>query len=187
LDPIDVLPAGQENELLEPGSGAPDIKKILERVRASQVAATGKAADAEGRTDFIAAARRAAQAAAMETSPEKLDTGKKSRKADTSALSRYRRPLLLGIGAILLAMMAMPLVKTLIGGAEAPIEAPAPVIEQKMDNAPVSALPETGDKAVTIPSDLAVNPQQAASADSIENAASPENTIDPRTIGGAPL
>ncbi|MCZ4074993.1 cell division protein PodJ [Agrobacterium sp. LMR679] len=183
LDPIDVLPAGQENELLEPGSGAPDIKKILERVRASQVAASGKAADAEGRTDFIAAARRAAQAAAMETSPEKLDTGKKGRKAEASGLSRYRRPLLLGIGAILLAMMAMPLVKTLIGGAEAP----APVIEQKQDNGPVSALPEAGDKAVTIPSDLAIDPEQAASADSIENTAPAENTIDPRTVGGAPL
>ncbi|WP_082065528.1 cell division protein PodJ [Agrobacterium arsenijevicii] len=183
LDPIDVLPAGQENELLEPGSGVPDIKKILERVRASQVAASGKAVDAEGRTDFIAAARRAAQAAAMETSPEKLETGKKNRKPDASALSRYRRPLLLGIGAILLAMMAMPLVKTMIGGAEAP----APVIEQKMDNAPVSAPPETGDKAVTIPSELTIDPQQAASADSIENAAPTENTIDPRTIGGAPL
>lgn len=183
LDPIDVLPAGQENELLEPGSGAPDIKKILERVRASQVAASGKAADAEGRTDFIAAARRAAQAAAMETSPEKLDTGKKGRKAEASGLSRYRRPLLLGIGAILLAMMAMPLVKTLIGGAEAP----APVIEQKQNNGPVSALPEAGDKAVTIPSDLAIDPEQAASADSIENTAPAENTIDPRTVGGAPL
>lgn len=183
LDPIDVLPAGQENELLEPGSGAPDIKKILERVRASQVAASGKAADAEGRTDFIAAARRAAQAAAMETSPEKLETGKKNRKADASALSRYRRPLLLGIGAILLAMMAMPLIKTLIGGTEAP----APVIEQKMENSPVSALPESGDKAVTIPSDLVIDQEQAESADSIENAAPPQNTIDPRTIGGAPL
>jgi localization factor PodJL len=183
LDPIDVLPAGQENELLEPGSGAPDIKKILERVRASQVASSGKAADAEGRTDFIAAARRAAQAAAMETSPEKLETGKKNRKPDASALSRYRRPLLLGIGAILLAMMAMPLVKTMMGGAEAP----APVIEEKMGDAPVSALPETGDKAVTIPSELAIDPQEAASADSIENAAQSENTIDPRTIGGAPL
>ena len=183
LDPIDVLPAGQENELLEPGSGAPDIKKILERVRASQVAASGKAADAEGRTDFIAAARRAAQAAAMETSPEKLDTGKKGRKAEASGLSRYRRPLLLGIGAILLAMMAMPLVKTLIGGAEAP----APVIEQKQDNSPVSALPEAGDKAVTIPSDLAIDPEEAASADSIENTAPAENAIDPRTVGGAPL
>ena len=183
LDPIDVLPAGQENELLEPGSGAPDIKKILERVRASQVAASGKAADAEARTDFIAAARRAAQAAAMETSPEKLDTGKKGRKAEASGLSRYRRPLLLGIGAILLAMMAMPLVKTLIGGAEAP----APVIEQKQDNGPVSSLPEAGDKAVTIPSDLAIDPEQAASADSIENTAPAQNTIDPRTVGGAPL
>lgn len=119
----------------------------------------------------------------METSPEKLDTSKKSRKTDTSTLSRYRRPLLLGIGAILLAMMAMPLVKTLIGGAEAP----APIIEQKTDQGPVSALPETGEKAVTIPSDLAIDPEQAASADSIENTAPAENIIDPRTIGGAPL
>ncbi len=30
-------------------------------------------------------------------------------------LARYRRPLLLGIGAILLAMMAMPMVKSLVG------------------------------------------------------------------------
>ncbi len=183
LDPIDFLPTGREDELLEPGSGAPDVKKILERVRASQVAASGKAVDADGRTDFIAAARRAAQAAAMETSPQKIETGRKSRKVDTSALSRYRRPLLLGIGAILLAMMAMPLVKTLIGGAEAL----TPVIEQQVDNSPVSVLPETGENAVTVPSDLAIDPEQAASADSIENAAPAQNTIDPRTIGGAPL
>ena len=36
LDPIDFLSSDDENELLEPGTGAPDVKKILERVRASQ-------------------------------------------------------------------------------------------------------------------------------------------------------
>ncbi len=44
IDPVDVLPADvadDANELLEPGSGAPDVRKILERVRASQQAAKG--------------------------------------------------------------------------------------------------------------------------------------------------
>ncbi|MFK0385053.1 peptidoglycan-binding protein [Agrobacterium sp. NPDC090273] len=184
LDPIDVLPAGQENELLEPGSGAPDIKKILERVRANQIAASGKPVDADSRADFIAAARRAAQAAAMETAPEKNETGKKAGKSGASALSRYRRPLLLGIGAILLAMMAMPLVKSMIGGGEAP--APA-AIEQKTGEAPVSALPDGAEQSVTIPSDLVIDQKEATAADSLENAGQPENVIDERVVGGAPL
>lgn len=183
LDPIDVLPAGEENELLEPGSGAPDIKKILERVRANQVTAGGKPADADSRTDFIAAARRAAQAAAMETAPEKDDADRQAGSTGRSALSRYRRPLLLGIGAILLAMMAMPLVKTLITGSEAP----APAIEQKMGEAPVSATPHGNEQAVTIPSDLAIDQKEAEVADSLEATGQPENTIDQRTVGGAPL
>ena len=60
------MPTEAANELLEPGSGAPDVKKILERVRASQNAARGKPASETDRADYIAAARRAAQAAAME-------------------------------------------------------------------------------------------------------------------------
>jgi len=115
LDPVDMLPAERENEPLEPGSGTPDVRKILERVRASQAAAGGdRAQPVSERADYIAAARRAAKAAALETDPA-LDGSDKGRtgKAGISALSRHRRPIMMAVGAVLLALMALPLVKTL--------------------------------------------------------------------------
>ncbi|MBY2951514.1 peptidoglycan-binding protein [Rhizobium leguminosarum] len=135
IDPTDVVPTDAANELLEPGSGAPDVKKILERVRASQSAARGKPAGETDRADYIAAARRAAQAAAMEVdaNPKQaaVKAEKKGANADkagktsdktgkTSAFSRYRRPILLAVGAVLLAIMAFPLARTLTSGERAP-------------------------------------------------------------------
>jgi localization factor PodJL len=139
IDPVDVLPPDEANELLEPGSGAPDVRKILERVRASQQASKSSGSEPESgdRTDYIAAARRAAQAAAMEmnktqkASPAAKATGKGAAKAtaaseqgQSSLFARYRRPILMAVGAILLAAMAMPLVNTLTKS-----EAPAVVEE----------------------------------------------------------
>ncbi|MDC9808462.1 MULTISPECIES: peptidoglycan-binding protein [Rhizobium] len=145
IDPTDVVSTDAANELLEPGSGTPDVKKILERVRASQSAARGKPATETDRADYIAAARRAAQAAAMEVDANPKQTAVKSEKkgaaADkagktsdkasdktgkTSAFSRYRRPILLAVGAVLLAIMAFPLARTLTSGERAP-QAPAEV------------------------------------------------------------
>ncbi|ABC89373.1 putative hemagglutinin protein [Rhizobium etli CFN 42] len=131
IDPADVVPTDAANELLEPGSGAPDVKKILERVRASQSAQRGKPAVGTDRADYIAAARRAAQAAAMEVdaNPKQaaVKAEKKAANADktdksgkTSAFSRYRRPILLAVGAVLLAIMAFPLARTLMSGEPAP-------------------------------------------------------------------
>lgn len=152
IDPTDVMPTEAANELLEPGSGAPDVKKILERVRASQNAARGKPASETDRADYIAAARRAAQAAAMEVdanpkqatvkgekkgaSPDK--TGKSGK---TSAFSRYRRPILLAIGAVLLAIMAYPLARTLTSGERAPQPAEVSALTGAMEN-PAPAAPE---------------------------------------------
>jgi FOG: TPR repeat, SEL1 subfamily len=126
IDPADILPPDEANELLEPGSGAPDVRKILERVRAAKSNPADSRSPmplAEGdRTDYIAAARRAAQAAALEASqthgfaPEAAG----SAKAGQSLMARYRRPILLAAGAILLVVMAMPLVRTLTNGERAP-------------------------------------------------------------------
>ncbi|CDZ67604.1 Putative peptidoglycan binding protein,Sel1 repeat protein [Neorhizobium galegae bv. orientalis] len=139
LDPSDVLPADRENDLLEPGSGAPDVKKILERVRASQAAGefdTDRTSAAE-RADYIAAARRAAKAAAQEADPSQGGSPSKDlRKAAKASankgfgamLSQHRRPILMAVGAVLLVLMAMPLAKTLTSGTKAPA-APAPTIE----------------------------------------------------------
>jgi localization factor PodJL len=136
IDPVDVIPPDDANELLEPGSGAPDVRKILERVRASQQAAkTSTAADDNSdRTDYIAAARRAAQAAAMEMDRAQkaapsgnktvADVKAKTKTGGTSLFARYRRPILMAVGAVLLAAMAMPLVNTLTRS-----EAP-PVVEE---------------------------------------------------------
>ncbi|MHC2727271.1 localization factor PodJL [Rhizobium leguminosarum] len=157
IDPTDVVPTDASNELLEPGSGAPDVKKILERVRASQSAARGKPAGETDRADYIAAARRAAQAAAMEVdanpkqpavkAEKKGATADKAGKASdktgkTSAFSRYRRPILLAVGAVLLAIMAFPLARTLTSGERAP-QPPAEVsaLTGAAEN-PAAALPE---------------------------------------------
>ncbi|NLR98912.1 hemagglutinin [Rhizobium sp. P38BS-XIX] len=125
IDPADMMPADDSNELLEPGSGAPDIKKILERVRASQNSARGGRQPTENeRADYIAAARRAAQAAAIEVDQAQRSTPASKKEAKKGgAFSRFRRPILLAIGAALLAIMAFPLVNTLTRGQRAPAPA----------------------------------------------------------------
>ena len=138
IDPAEVMPPEEENELLEPGSGAPDVRKILERVRASQANQRGETAgtvDADAdRADYIAAARRAAQAAALEieqtpktTAAMPLEPGEKA-----SAFARYRRPILMAVGAILLAAMALPLVNTLTRGEKSPPAISAPADESNL-------------------------------------------------------
>ncbi|MCV3739443.1 peptidoglycan-binding protein [Rhizobium sp. TRM96647] len=166
LDPGDEIAPEVANQLLEPGSGAPDVRKILERVRASQAAeGRGKPSDA-GKADFIAAARRAARMAAEESdtisrlAPEKKAAGS---GAAASAFSRHRRPILMAVGAILLAIMSYPLVNTLVRGDEVP--ATAPVEQASM------ALPAGGNEAVApapVESTPAAAPIESAQVEVIE-------------------
>ncbi|WP_029619490.1 peptidoglycan-binding protein [Pseudorhizobium marinum] len=139
LDPVDMLPPEREHEPLEPGSGTPDVRQILERVRASQAAAGGGGTQASvsERADYIAAARRAAKAAALETDPSSATGGSKNpgNSVIGSALSRQRRPIMMAVGAVLLAVMAIPLVQTLTSGEEAPLP-PAVTQAPVSDEAP---------------------------------------------------
>ncbi|KQM34653.1 hemagglutinin [Rhizobium sp. Leaf68] len=192
LDPIDFLSSDDENELLEPGTGAPDVKKILERVRASQNAHRAGDKDGDNRADFIAAARRAAQAAALETMPERATNSGSAKSGRSpkgaSMLARYRRPLLLGIGAILLAMMAMPMVKSLVGSDTPPAQR---VTTSTIDADPgvvSSAIPDVTNQAVTEPSTAPVDETAQAAADRMQSDADRQgHLIDTRPIGGAPL
>ena len=127
IDPIDELAPEEANQLLEPGSGVPDVRRILERVRAGQASGnrTGAGSEAE-KADFIAAARRAAKLAAEEADTisrvapnKKADKVAKGEKS-ASGLSRHRRSILLAVGAVLLAIMSYPLVSTLMTGDDAP-------------------------------------------------------------------
>jgi localization factor PodJL len=134
IDAADTIAPDVANQLLEPGSGMPDVKKILERVRAGQASRGGQdnAPGEADKADFIAAARRAAQLAVEES-----DTiGQRGRtSASTSsiggAFARHRRPILMAVGAVLLAIMSYPLVNTLIRGDRAP--QPVAAIEQQVE------------------------------------------------------
>lgn len=207
IEPAPALDAGEmmvasesESLLMEPGSGVPDVKKIMERVRAGQKAGNGvsKAAPA-GQADVIAAARRAAQAAAQETAGKKFTQpaakGKdkdKSAKPDKESKSIFgaagesRRPILLAAAAVLLVVMSYPLVSNLIGRHHA---APPPVaqtrsLDIKADqnvNADVNA-----DKSAPVKPDAKPAAKKAdmgkerllAPADNADNATSLQKTDD---------
>jgi localization factor PodJL len=135
LDPGEMLVSEENNLLLEPGSGVPDVKKIMEKVRAGQKSGAGAGKpSATGQADVIAAARRAAQAAAQEAGAQKqaqpvaknkgkLDPKAKEAKSIFSAEGQTRRPILLAAGAVLLVVMSYPLVSNLIGGRQAEVVA----------------------------------------------------------------
>ncbi|MBB4183857.1 peptidoglycan-binding protein [Sinorhizobium terangae] len=129
IDPSEMLAPEDANQLLEPGSGAPDVKKILERVRAGQMSRGSQPAFEGDKADFIAAARRAAQLAVEEA--DTLSVKDSSGWSVAGAFARHRRPILMAVGAVLLAIMSYPLVSTVLKGKDTPEIQPAAVIEQK--------------------------------------------------------
>ncbi|WP_275788371.1 peptidoglycan-binding protein [Pararhizobium gei] len=182
LDAALAIEPNVANQLLEPGSGVPDVKKILERVRAGQTGRNALPSEAD-KADFIAAARRAAQLAAEETDNLNRSKGGAA-AAPLGALSRHRRPLLMAVGAVLLAIMSYPLVNTLILGDEAPVAViEQPVAEQPLVGEPsqaeqqtaaVAMAPETDDGAVE---PLASLQPQTEDAGAEPPAAGPEDAI----------
>lgn len=140
LDPGEAVVEPEQNLLLEPGAGVPDVKKILERVRNGQQ--SGRRDDSgAGTSDVIAAARRAAQAAAAEAGAQKLaqpsafkkEKDKKPAKPTAAGgQSSVRRPILLAAAAILLVVMSYPLVSNLIGGRASDTAAPEAVQERSV-------------------------------------------------------
>jgi localization factor PodJL len=151
IDAADAIEPDVANQLLEPGSGVPDVKKILERVRAGQTGRNAPPSEAD-KADFIAAARRAAQQAAEEV--DSMNRGKGGASASPMGVfSRNRRPILMAVGAVLLAIMSYPLVNTLIRGDQAPAVAPVAAIEQPVTSEPgneaMNEMPASGETPVT--------------------------------------
>ncbi|WP_312797908.1 peptidoglycan-binding protein, partial [Tianweitania sp.] len=91
------------NQPLEPGSGAPDLNAIMKRVRDERGPADTKDEAETAKSDFIAAARRAAQAAAAEANGKK--TG--SNAEDASGRGKIGRILGLRRKTVLMATAAM--------------------------------------------------------------------------------
>ncbi|WP_193177255.1 peptidoglycan-binding protein [Oricola nitratireducens] len=190
------------DEPLEPGTGGPDLAAIMKRVRAERAgpaaeAGTQDAEDDAGKSDFIAAARRAARAAAAEASVLDLGAheGGKQKSKGRGILSSNRRPLVLGAGAILLALLAFPLVRGYLSGGDAPggvsrveqavpAEEPAPAAAEALPTDQPSLEPRVVDAAPAEPETAA--PQMAAE----EPAPAPEQpapvTAEPAAVAEAP-
>lgn len=207
-DPVD------DGQLIEPGGAAPDVRKIMEKVRAGQK--SGRAAEA-GPADVIAAARRAAQAAAREAGMQQpLKAGKTAAKGATKPQAKKddgqaRRPLLLAAGAVLLLMLSYPLVSNLINSRAEPQAVSAPVEDKTSDAVESAAQPavaenaapaqaemtlmETADASASEPppaqagSDAQIEETQASAdpTDAVEPAATETTDVAPASEAAAPV
>ncbi|WP_029032576.1 SEL1-like repeat protein [Salinarimonas rosea] len=146
--------------LLEPGSGRPQPGKSR-RTAAPAPAASEEPDAGDIKASFIAAARRAAQSAAAEAAaarsePAEIDADGASPASLAGrmkrVLARRRKPLLLGLAAIVLAIGALQVSSMLQRGGDGPIasvappaqiatEAPAPIGAPAITIAPEAEAP----------------------------------------------
>jgi len=102
------------NQPLEPGSGAPDVNAIMRKVR-GEAGQAGRGGETDAaKSDFIAAARRAAQAAAAEAGIAKrgAEPGKPAGGSKLGEILRTRRkPILMAAVAVLVVLAALQLSK----------------------------------------------------------------------------
>jgi localization factor PodJL len=152
---------------LEPGTGAPRGRAATpaERIAASEAMLPSRpAAEPAGKANFIAAARRAAQAAAADASWE--GTRASDEKPGGSmlgsvggAIAKRRRPLMIGIGVLLLVLGTFQLVTNYLNSRPAPTEATAPAVPAPAPApAPVPAPPAPERRSENIPADAAPPP-----------------------------
>jgi len=156
LDPSMEMDAETANMPLEPGSGAPDINRILQKVREAQAAERqrdgGPDENGSEKSEFLASARRAAMAAAAEV--ETIGKGRKTGGGMLEVLKSRRRPILMAAGAVLLAIMSYPLVSGLLSSGNEEVAVVEPAI---VEPATVESADNAGDSQVSV---AAVEEQQ---------------------------
>ncbi|MDX8526162.1 peptidoglycan-binding protein [Mesorhizobium sp. MSK_1335] len=141
-EPLDPRAA---NRPLEPGSGAPDLNAIMKRVRDERGGQPVKRNEGDAaKSDFIAAARRAAQAAAAEADTLKRQstmTGPVKALRIGDLLKARRKPILMAAAAIMMALAGLQLGKAFLSDpVEVANDQPAPVVStQTVDTASLNA------------------------------------------------
>lgn len=144
------------NRPLEPGSGTPDLNAILKRVRDERSPMIRHNETDAGKSDFIAAARRAAQAAAAEAESRKRKTeteGSAKTLRIGGLLKSRRKHLLLGATALMTALAALHFGKSMLHTEEiAGLTVNAPMVQtasadidsgEPADPAPMADIAET--------------------------------------------
>lgn len=153
LDLDEPLDPALANQPLEPGSGAPDLSAIMKRVRDERGQPARQGEPDAAKSDFIAAARRAAQAAAAEAEilKRKADnTGPKRGLKIGELLRAKRKPILMAATAIMIALAGLQLGKAFFASDReiAQSDVPATTAEQKPgDTAAIAPDAPAGDDA----------------------------------------
>ncbi|BCG97698.1 peptidoglycan-binding protein [Mesorhizobium sp. 131-2-1] len=135
------------NRPLEPGSGAPDLSAIMKRVRDERGPPVKRSEGDAAKSDFIAAARRAAQAAAAEADALKRQStmgGPVKALRIGDLLKARRKPILMAAAAIMLALAGLQLGKAFFAD-PAPVasnDAPPIVAAQPVETASLNAKAE---------------------------------------------
>ena len=172
----------------------PDLNSILKRVRDDRRDMPLAGGTSEGKADFIAAARRAAQAAASEVeSHKRTPVSDRTDDAKDSLLTRQRRPILLAIGAIMIAIAGLQLKNAYLNYADgidkASIAQPTPP-EQVGDIAKAPQPVEQGKTPeLTTPTENSAPKELAASQpapDSVEAVIATQQAT-PSTIDATPV
>ncbi|MCO5160486.1 MAG: peptidoglycan-binding protein [Mesorhizobium sp.] len=117
-EPIDPKAA---NRPLEPGSGAPDLSMIMKRVRDERGKSLQPSDTEAAKSDFIAAARRAAQAAAAEAETRKKGiaiTGVTTSAGLGGIFRNHRKTALMAAGGVVLALAGLQLGKAFLADGE---------------------------------------------------------------------
>lgn len=159
-----VPPMGDVSAAIDPISGAPDLNAIMKRVRDERKGRADSSPDMAAKNDFLAAARRAAQAAAADAEILKNKTAKAQKAGGSSItelLQRQRKPILMGALAIMLALTGLQLGKAFFGRD----------VEQAAVAPPVSATADTADnKASALPQDMDSESKTVMPAEPVEAA-----------------
>ena len=149
------------NQPLEPGSGAPDLGAIMKRVRDERGQPAGAGANDASKSDFIAAARRAAQAAAAEADALKRQStinGPVRALRIGDLLKARRKPILLATTAITLALAGTLLGKAFFSDPQrTAANAPPAATEQKTELAVASATPPAAPSKAKAAADTAAD------------------------------
>lgn len=165
------------NRPLEPGSGAPDLSAIMKRVRDERGEPAKRTQGDAAHSDFIAAARRAAQAAAAEAEALKRQStvsGPVKALRIGDLLKARRKPILMAAAAIMLALAGLQLGKAFLSDPQqAAANNPAPLVDSQTATADARiSMAPTADETV----------QDAAPAATAE-AIAPEPAAPVRVIG----
>ncbi|MCU0790443.1 MAG: peptidoglycan-binding protein, partial [Nitratireductor sp.] len=204
-----VNPVGHEAEFddipLEPGSGVPDLAALVrDASKRRKAGAEGDGESSSGAQDFLAAARRAAQAAVAQEANARAEgpdiTDKStSRRFKLPSFLQNRRKLLMGASAaVIIAAAAIPVLSRFGGGepampqAELQVQpeqqaAPAGEPAQETQTAQASAAPAEPSQAEAggQPAVRPVDPEEIASMQGVQTA--PEQTPAAEMDSGAEI